>query len=174
MKYLQIIGILAITFFIGCVTKNQDSRPEFIEGLYQREQLPDSVGLEARIEIRKAQSDSLHFDFFIANEEETDQVIIHSGDFASVAIYKDSKLIFPNFDPNKIVYSDDYNESVIPSRDQIRVSTIKLRVSDFKDTKALGFAPLKIKPKHLKGMGPHNSTVSLKEYWLLTPPIAIE
>ncbi|MCG2590327.1 hypothetical protein [Rhodohalobacter sulfatireducens] len=170
MKFSQVIILLLIVLFTGCIANNDDSRPEFIEDLYQREQLPDSVGLEARIEIRKAQNDSIHFEFFIANEKETDQVIIHSGSFASIAIYKDSKLIFPNFDPSKIVYSDDYNESVIPAQDRIQVSTIKLRVSEFTGAKALGFAPLKIKPKHLKGTGPHNSTVSLKEYWLLTPP----
>lgn len=174
-KYLQIICLLAITLFIGCITNNEDSRPEFIEGLYQREQLPDSVGLEAEIEIRKAQNDSIHFEFFIANEKETDQVIIHSGSFASIFIYKDSELIYPNFDPNKMIYTDDYNETVIPSQDQIQVSTIKLHVSEFKGAKALGLAPLKIKPKHLKGKDPHNITVNLNEYWLLTPPpITIE
>jgi hypothetical protein len=158
----------------GCVINNEDSRTEFIKELYQREQLPDSVGLDARIQIGKTQNDSIHVEFFIANEKETDQVIIHSGDYAIVAIYNDTKLIFPNFDPSKIVYSDDYNESVIPAQDQIQVSTKKLRVSDLTGAKALGYAPLKIKSKHLKGMGPHNSTVSFKEYWLLTPPIAIE
>lgn len=174
MKFSQIIILLIIVLFIGCVTNNKDSRPEFIEELYQREQLPDSVGLEARIEIRKAQNDSIHFEFYIANEKETDQVIIHSGDFAGISIYKDSKLIFPNFDPSKMVYSDDYNESIIPSQDQIQVGIIKLRVPEFTGAKAVGFAPLKIKPKHLKEKGPHNSTENPKEYWLLTHPITLE
>lgn len=173
MKFSQVIILLLIVLFTGCIAKNQDSRPEFIEDLYQREQLPDSVGLEARIEIRKAQNDSIHFEFFIANEKETDQVIIHSGDFASIAIYKDSKLIFPNFDPSKIVYSDDYNESVIPAQDQIQVSTIKLRVSEFKGAMAVGFAPLKIKPENTKGSSV-NAVVNSKEYWLVTSPKPIE
>ncbi|WP_234570821.1 hypothetical protein [Rhodohalobacter sp. 614A] len=171
----KIISLLIIAFFVGCNNNNNgDTRPEFVKSLYQRDQLPDSVRLEARIEISKAQNDSIHFVFFITNEKEADQVIIHSGDFAHIAIYKDSKLIFPNFDPSKMVYHSDYNESVIPSQDQIQVGTIKLRLPEFTGAKAVGFAPLKIKPKHLKDVDPHNSTVNPKEYWLMTPPITIE
>ncbi|NBC64830.1 MAG: hypothetical protein GVY07_04075 [Bacteroidetes bacterium] len=173
LRPLNIIISLTILLISGCAINNEGSKPEFIEELYQREQLPDSVGLEARIEIRRVQNDSIHVEFFITNEKKTDQVIGHSGNFANIFVYKNSELILPVFDPSKMVYHHDYNESVIPAQDQIQVSTINLNESDFKGAKAVGFAPLKIKRENTKGFSA-NAVLNSEEYWLVTSPITIE
>jgi len=173
LKALNIVISLTILLISGCAINNEDSRPEFIKELYQREQLPDSVGLDARIQIGKTQNDSIAIEFFIANEKKTDQVIGHSGNFANIFVYKNSELILPVFDPSKMVYHHDYNESVIPAQDQIQVSTINLHESEFTGAKAVGFAPLKIKRENTKGFSA-STILNSEEYWLLTPPITIE
>lgn len=173
VRLLYIIILLSFLMTSGCAINNEDSKPEFIDELYQREQLPDSVGLEARIQIGKTQNDSIAIEFFIANEKKTDQVIGHSGNFANIFVYKNSQLILPVFDPSKMVYHHDYNESVIPAQDQIQISSIKLSVPEFAGAKAVGFAPFTHKPGHAKEVsaGP---VINSKEYWLITSPIRIE
>lgn len=174
MRLLNIIILISISLIIGCNINSGDSRPEFIEDLYQREQLPDSVGLDAQIEISKTHNDSITVELFITNEIESDKVIIHSVDFATIFIYDASRIVYPTFDPNKIVYADDYNESIIPARDQIQISKMVLkRTPEFTGAEAIGFAHFTLKPGNTKDFSA-SAVANSQEYWLVTPPITIE
>lgn len=166
MEKLIVIAAVLISFCAGCsIINSNDSLPEFVENLYERENVPDSLGIQFQIEIKESESDTLNISLFVANTSEDDVILTHSGSYANFVLFKGSEIIYPTFDLDKLVYTDDYNESPIQAKTRIQVMNMKMNLPNKNRVKIVAFAPFRV----LQNFCMTNE----EEYWLVSDPIDI-
>ncbi len=165
VKRLIILSIF-ILCFLSCNKHQQEVRaPDYINQLKEKPAPPNSGNFKLNLEWERDKNDSLRVHVYLLNQDKSNYRLVHSSDFVKIAVYDGNKLLYPEY-PDKLIFWDDYNETIVPSEDTLTLSRYTWRKTDLSGAESVAY----IKFDLYERFHSDSSAADSENYWLVSKP----